>query len=70
MIPCSNCRYFATDYIWDIEDLDGEEYEVPICLKDKKMCLSNGDECEQQSPYKNQRYNIWDDYFENYYEDE
>lgn len=66
MIPCSNCKYFDTDWNWGE---DGDEYEFPICIKNCKLCLSNGDKCENQLPWKQESRNKWEDWFEDFMEE-
>lgn len=66
MIPCSNCKHFDTD--WNLGE-DGDEYEIPICLKNCTLYLSDGDKCENQLPWKQESRNKWKDWFEVFMEE-
>lgn len=63
MIPCSNCKHFGTDWVYEEDDYMNE-YEIPLCLKNMPLCLSEGMECEKQDPWKRQSMNMWQEYFE------
>lgn len=65
MIPCSNCKHFDTDWIYDVDDYM-DEYEAPICLKNMPLRISDGMKCEKQEQWKQQSKNKWQDYFENW----